>query len=100
MKKFYIVFFLLFSFSLIAQDLPSPPSSGFAFPLGSKFTIELIPVDSVNFNISIIKYDPFDEVIDYFKAMELFAEEGKPGTIEFYFCLGTRGETEEEKEKT
>jgi hypothetical protein len=29
----------------------------------------------------------------------LFEEKGEEGTIEFYFCLGTSGETEKEREE-
>lgn len=99
MKKHLSLLFLLSSFSVFSQDLPTLPAIGYSFPIGNKFTIEMVRVDSVNFSYSIIEFEPFEEVIDYFSTDTLFKDEGKPGTIEFYFCLGTSGETEEEREK-
>lgn len=36
----------LFSIFSSAQELPTEPAKGFAFPLGTKFTIKLHPTDS------------------------------------------------------
>jgi hypothetical protein len=82
-----------------AQDLPTEPQNGFAFPIGSKFTIKLHQTDSLHFDYSIIKFEPFQEVVDTWEKDDLFEEKGEEGTIEFYFCLGTSGETEKEREE-
>jgi len=95
----YLLLILALSFSSYSQELPTEPTNGFAFPLGSKFTIKMYPKDSLNFDYSIIKYESFEEIIDTWENDKLFKEQGEKGTIEFYFCLGTSGETEAEKEK-
>tara|TARA_R110002050_G_scaffold39891_2_gene97865 strand:+ start:2903 stop:3355 length:453 start_codon:yes stop_codon:yes gene_type:complete len=84
---------------LNAQELPTEPAPGFSFPLGTKFTIEMFQVDSINFDFSIIEFEPFHEIVDTYETDSLFSENGKPGTIEFYFCYGSHGSTEKEKEK-
>ena len=98
-KTFLFLFLTIVSFSVFAQDLPTEPANGFAFPLGSKFTIKLHPIDSTSFDYSIIEFEPFQEVIDTWENDSLFSEKEKNGTIEFYFCLSTIGDTEKEKEE-
>ncbi|MBE8725924.1 hypothetical protein [Flavobacterium hungaricum] len=99
MKRYLPILFLFVIFHGFAQDLPTEPANGFAFPIGSKFTIKLVPIDSVSFKYSIIKYEPFRETVDTFYNENLFAKKGEKDTIDFYFCLGTNGKTEEEKKK-
>lgn len=99
MKKLISLLFLLISMSTLAQELPTEPAPGFAFPIGSKFTIEMVQVDSVNFDFSIIEFEQFHHIVDTYETDSLFEEGGKEGTIEFYFCYGTHGETDKEKEK-
>lgn len=98
MKNFIPLLFLLISLKTLAQELPTKPAPGFAFPIGSKFTIEMVQIDSVNFNFSIIEFEPFQQVVDTYETDTLFEEQGKEGTIEFYFCFGSHGETDKEKE--
>jgi len=94
---------LVISYFANAQELPSKPRNAFAFPMGSKFVIKLIPTDSVNFNISVIAFEQFHEIVDTYEHDELFeekeGEEREEDTIVFYFCFGTHGDTDEEKEK-
>ena len=99
MNKLVIFALLIIGIGVNGQDLPTEPENGFAFPIGSKFTIKLHPTDSINFDFSIIKFEPFQEIVDTWENDKLFEENGEAGTIEFYFCLGTSGETEDEKEK-
>lgn len=99
MRKLFIVFFSVISSAIYAQDLPSIPASGFAFPIGSKFTIKLHPTDSLIYDISVLEFEPFNEVIKRGDYDSLFPEKGEDNTIMIYFCLGTSGDTEEEKEK-
>ena len=99
MKKLLAITFLSIAYIAQAQELPSVPANGFAFPLGSKFVIKLIPTDSVNYDYSVLSFEPFEDVIDRYKNDELFKEKGEENTIVFYFCLSTRGETTKEREK-
>jgi len=100
MKKIILILTLMISFGAYSQDLPTEPANGFTFPLGAKFTIKMYPTDSTSFDYSIIKFEPFQEIIDTWENDSLFKENVEnDGTIEFYFCLGTSGETEKEKEK-
>ncbi len=50
------------------QELPTIPANGFSFPIGSKFTIKLTPVDSTNFDYSIIKFEKFEKTVDTFET--------------------------------
>lgn len=99
MDKLLLILFLATNIVTYSQELPTEPANGFAFPIGTKFTIKLYQTDSSSFDYSIIEFEPFQEIIDTWDNDELFRKKGQDGTIEFYFCLGTRGETEEEKEK-
>lgn len=99
MKKYTLIITLFAGLWTQAQDLPTEPAPGFAFPIGSKFTIEMVQADSVNFEFSIIEFAPFDQVVDNYETDTLFEEKGKPGTIEFYFCYGSHGVTEKERER-
>lgn len=97
MKRLLWILFFAATNIGFSQELPTEPAKGFAFPIGSKFTIKLHPTDSVRFDYSIIAYEQFQETIDTWNNNHLFDENGQEGTIEFYFCFGTRGKTEEEK---
>ena len=99
MKNILIVLLGIVSISISAQDLPTPPTEGFSFPLGSKFTLKLHPVDSVNYTISVIAFEGFSEIVDTFNKSHLFQDEGEENTIVGYFCLSTFGITEEEMDK-
>ena len=99
MKKLLLILFLATSIVAYSQELPTEPANGFAFPIGTKFTIKLHPTDSTRFDYSIIEFEPFQEVIDTWDNDKLFKEKGQDETIEFYFCLSTSGETEKEKKK-
>lgn len=99
MKATSFLLLLCISLRTIAQQLPAEPAPGFSFPIGSKFTIEMVQIDSVNFDFSVVAFEPFRQVIDTYETDTLFEENGKKGTIEFYFCYGSHGTTEKEKEK-
>jgi len=99
MKKLLVFIFLVISYVAQAQDLPTMPANGFAFPICSKFVIKLIPTDSINYDYSVLSFEPFEEVVDMLKNEDLFADEGEDNTIVFYFCFGTFGEMEKEKDE-
>lgn len=87
------------NFAVCTQELPTEPANGFAFPIGSKFTIKLHPVDCVSFNYSIVEFETFHEIIDTWESDSIFTDNGQIGTIEFCFCLSTTGDTDSEKER-
>jgi hypothetical protein len=89
----------LLSTLIQAQELPTPPSNGFAFPLGSKFTIKLFPVDTMSFNYSVIAFEPFREIVDSWNHDDLYTDQGQDSTITFYFCMGTHGDSEKDKKE-
>jgi hypothetical protein len=64
MKNILLILILIISFGANAQDLPTEAQNGFAFPVGSKFTIKLHPTDSTVFDYSIIKFEQFDQIVD------------------------------------
>lgn len=102
MKKVFIITLLLLVgivSNINSQTLPSDVANGFAFPIGSKFTIKLVPTDTLNYDYSVTALDPFQEVVDAWNVDSLFSKEGEPNTIVGYFCFGTHGNTDEEKEK-
>ncbi|NOU47120.1 MAG: hypothetical protein HOO86_08670 [Bacteroidales bacterium] len=99
MKKLLLIAFLSITCLTQAQELPTIPANGFAFPIGTKFTIKLIEVDSINFDYSVIAFEQFDKTVDTYSHDDLFDKIGNDSTITFYFCLGTHGETEAEKKK-
>ncbi|WP_075343940.1 hypothetical protein [Tenacibaculum agarivorans] len=98
-KKVFLSILILTGLTVTSQNLPTEPRSGYAFQLGSKFTIKLYPTDSINFNYSIVKFEPYQEIIDTWDNDNVFEKEGEKNTIDFFFGLGTSGETEKEKEK-
>jgi len=99
MKNLVLFFVFLISTMGFTQDLPSEPSKGFAFPLGSRFTIQLIPTDDSHFLYTIIAFEPFEDIIDTFDHEDLFEDKPKDGTLDFVFCIGTRGKDDAEREK-
>lgn len=99
MKNVFILLISALCSITYAQNIPNKPVNKFDFPIGSKFTIKLVPKDANNFDYSVIAIEPFKEVVDLFDNDHLFEEQGDENTITFYFCLATRGETQEEKDK-
>jgi len=102
MKKLIVILMILMGVMqniVHGQELPSKPSSGFAFPLGSKFTIKLIPTDSIHFDFSVIAFEPYTTTLDTWEHENLFPKAGQDSTISFCFCIATEGKTDAEKEK-
>jgi len=99
MKNAFALLLMLVALNCFSQELPSPYEKGFAFPIGTKFTIKLDTKDTSAMTYSIIKFEEFTQTIDTWDNDKLFDKNGEEDTIEFYFCLGTHGENEKEKEK-
>lgn len=97
MKKLLLCLLILPNL-MFSQELPTPPIQGATFPLGTKFSIKLYPIDSVNFHYSIIEYEPFDSIVDTWENDSLFSNTGQDSTLTFYFCFGTHGDTDVERE--
>ena len=99
MKSIFLLSLLAICSSIQAQELPTIPAPGFAFPLGSKFTIKLFPTDSIYFNYSVVAFEQFDKTIDTWDNDNLFDNIGQDSTITFYFCLGTHGDNDKERKE-
>ncbi len=99
MKRFFTIIFLAIACFAQAQELPTIPANGFAFSLGTKFTIKLIPTDPDHYDYSVLTFETFHEIINTNEKEKLFEEKGEDNTVVCYFCVGTHGETEEERDK-
>ena len=99
MKRIVTLLFIFLSLHSYSQDLPSTYETGFAFPIGTKFTIKIDSSNPESIKYSILKFEAFSDIIDYDKTDDLFAKDGEEGTIDFYFCVGTYGKDEKEKDK-
>ncbi len=97
MKRVVIFFLLTIACFAHAQELPTIPANGFAFSLGTKFTIKLIPTDPDHYDYSVLTFETLHEIIDTNEKEKLFELKGEDNIIVCYFCVGTHGETEEEK---
>lgn len=86
-RHFFLLLFLATTCLVSAQDLPSPPSIGFAFPLGSKFTVKVIPTDSAIYDIQVIDYQSFEEEVSLYGDSTLYTDELADSTIVFYFTI-------------
>lgn len=87
-------------FTLKSQELPSEPQEAFAFPLGCKATIKLIPVDSVNFHYSVLKIEPLTDFINMPNyAHSLPDSILENNTISFVFGVGVSEKEKEENNK-
>jgi hypothetical protein len=99
MRKLFVFTCLMFSISTFAQQLPTIPSNGFAFTIGTKFTIKLVPTDSSFFDYSVIAFESFQKTVDSWDNDNLFDKDGQDSTITCYFCYGTHGKTKRRKKK-
>ena len=99
MKNGMLLILLLVSgFNLFGQDHDSIPQTGFSFTIGTKVTIQLIPVDSVNFDYRILKFEPYHETIDLDNDEKLLSDKIDNDKIEFVFSYGKYGKNKKEKD--
>lgn len=100
MNKIFITFvIILLGVSAKNQTLDTIPQEGFAFPIKSKITLKLVPADSLKYKYYILKYEPFDEIIDTYENDKYISKNLEENTIELIFCVGTHGDTEKEKKE-
>jgi len=100
MKRGMLLIILLVSgFSLFGQDHDSIPQPAFSFSIGTKVTIQLVPVDSDHFNYRIIKFEAYHEDIDLDNDIKLLSDTIANDMIEFVFSYGKYGKDENGKEK-
>lgn len=70
-------------FSQVQKDTVS-----YAFPIGSRFTLELIPVDSINYKYHVLNSEKFDLCMRFSNAKNHLSKEPISGTIECIFAKG------------
>ncbi len=81
------------------QNMQPVPGPAFMFPLGARFTIKLYAVDSASFHYVVEDYQDFQEFIDLENTEKYFTAAAKDSTIEVVFCIGTYGNTPQEREQ-
>ena len=86
MKQILPLLLILLSTHLYSQE--QNDTTTYAFPIGSKFTLELIKVDSNNYNYHVLNMEQFNHAIDYSETDSLFSVKPIPGTIECFFAKG------------
>jgi len=87
MKKL-LLFAIFFSCFATLYSQTRKETTTYAFPIGTKFTLELIQTDSVNYKYHVLEMEPFDHSIDYAKTDSIFSDKPIPGTIECFFAKG------------
>lgn len=60
----------------------------YAFPIGSKFTLELIQTDSEHYKYYVSNFEEINYLLDYSETDSLFEKISKQGTIECFFAKG------------
>lgn len=84
-KGILLLFLLVFGVHLYGQVEDSIPHSGFSFPIGTKVTIQLVPVDSVNFNYRVVKFEAYRDTINLDNDEKLLSDSIDNDKIEFVF---------------
>jgi hypothetical protein len=86
MKTILTSIFILISSFLYSQEQKN--FATYTFPIGTKFTLELVSTDSDDFKYRVLSMEPIDYSIDYSKKENLFNPNPIPGTIECIFAKG------------
>ena len=86
MKQILPLLLILLSSNLYSQE--QKDTTTYTFPIGSKFTLELIQVDSNNYKYHVLNMEQIDYSIDYSETDSLFSVKPIPGTIECFFAKG------------
>jgi|ERR1035437_4876818 hypothetical protein len=97
-KKILLLFLIIYGINLYCQELDSIPQPGFSFTLGTKVTIQLVPIDSVNYNYRVIKFEAYHENIDLDNDKKLLSDSIDEDKIEFVFNYGFYGNDKTDKE--
>jgi len=79
------LFFAIILFSFV----PNKSQSDYhVFPIGTKFTIQLIDNKDGSYDIKVLEEKRIKYKIDYSKTDGIFSDKPKPGTIEGIFAKG------------
>ena len=90
-KGIFLLFLIVMGVNLYGQVTDSNPQPGFAFPLGTKVTLQLVPIDSENYNCRIIKFEPYHETIDLDNDDFLLPDSIENDIIELVFGYAFHG---------
>jgi hypothetical protein len=97
-KEVLLILFIVFGLQIYGQAVDSIPGQGFSFPIGTRATIQLVPIDSVNFNYRVIKFEAYHEIIDLESDKKLLSDSIGNNTVEFIFTYGMYGSDEKGKD--
>ena len=97
-KGILLIVCIVFGVYLYGQGSDSIPQQGFAFPFGSKVTIQLVPLDSVNYNYRVLKFEAFHETIDLDSMKKILPDSVAGNIIEFVFTYGMYGSDKNDKD--
>lgn len=97
LKTLILLFIIFCSFGRISATNNSNDSisnggndtTTYAFPIGAKFTLKLIPTDSKNYKYTVLNFQKIDYAIDYSETDSLLEIKPVPETIECVFARGT-----------
>ena len=97
MKKIFLLLLMTICVVINAQTIPTLPCKAKKIPIGTKVVFKLVPTDSAIYDISILSEEPFETIIDMFNHDSLFTDIRIDSVLVCYFCIGTYGDTEEER---
>lgn len=97
-KGILLILFIVLGLQIYGQAVDSMPRQGFSFPIGSRVTIQLLSVDSVNFNYRVIKFETYHEIIDLESDKKLLPDSIGNNIVEFIFTYGMYGSDEKGKD--
>ena len=78
-------------FSSLSDDdvLDDSPISQFDIRVGRKLTIKLDKKRKGEYKFRVLKYEEFNDTVEWSSAQKLFSDKGEPNTIVFY-CVNSR----------
>jgi hypothetical protein len=82
------LFALSIFISTCAYSQEKQDTATYAFPLGSKFTLELVQVEPNVYKYHVLNMEPISYAVDYSKSDSLFTSKPIKGTIECIFAKG------------
>lgn len=80
--------------SMANDTLPEPDF--YSFPLGCRFQLKLQLIDEKNLSYEVENFEPFQEIVDLHDNDSIFRPQIRGNTMEFIFCISSRGEAKED----